>query len=329
MSMIPGTRRSFLAAALASPALVPRGAAAQDRFPSRPVTLVIPWAAGGSTDSLGRVLAQAMGADLGQPVVVENRGGASGTVGHAFVARARPDGYTVLLGTNSTYAIAPHLMRDLPYDNRGAFDGISLVARSAQSLCVHPSVPANSVAEFVAYCRARPGAVNFSSAGIGASSHLATELFVAKTGTQLVHVPYRGGGPSVQGLLAGEVAMSFVDLVTALPFRASRQLKLLGVSTAARSELASDVPTLAEAGVAGFDSSTDVIMLLPVGSPTAIRDRITTSLHRALTDPDTRRRIIEMGIEPVGGSAAELDAYWTREYDKWGEIIRSQNIRLG
>jgi tripartite-type tricarboxylate transporter receptor subunit TctC len=325
------TRRSLLAAGLALPALPSAlcSAGAQEVFPSRPVTLVIPWAAGGSTDTLGRLLAQTMSVDLGQPVVVENRGGASGTVGHGHVARARPDGYTFLLGTNSTYAIAPHLMRNLPYDNRAAFTGLSLVARSAQAMCVHPSVPVNTVAEFVAYAKSKPGEVTFSSAGIGASSHLATELLQAKAGIRLLHVPYRGGGPSAQGLLAGEVAMSFVDLVTALPFRPTGQLKLLGVSTAERSQLASDVPTLAEAGVPGFASSTDVIMLLPAGTPVPIVTRLSSSLQKALEDAETRRKIIGLGIEPVGSTPAELDRYWTEELAKWGEIIRSQNISLG
>jgi tripartite-type tricarboxylate transporter receptor subunit TctC len=325
--MMTTTRRSLLAATLAAPCV--RAASAQEAFPSRPVTMVIPWAAGGSTDTLGRVLAQFMAGDLGQPVVVENRGGASGTVGHAYVARARPDGYTILLATNSTYAIAPHLMRNLPYDNRAAFTGVSLVARSAQALCLHSSVPANSVQEFLAHVRSRPEQVTFSSAGIGASSHLATELFMAKTQTKLLHVPYRGGGPSAQGLLAGEVAMSFVDLVTALPFRRGGQLKILGVSTAQRSELALDVPTLAESGVPGFESSTDCALLLPAGPPAAVLQRISASLGRALKDAETRKKIVEMGIEPIGSSAAEFDAYWTRESDKWGEIVRSQNITIG
>ncbi|WP_439598325.1 Bug family tripartite tricarboxylate transporter substrate binding protein [Falsiroseomonas sp.] len=320
------TRRSLLAAGLALPALRP--ASAQEVFPNRPITLVIPWAAGGSTDVMGRVIAQAMAADLGQPVVVDNRGGASGTLGHSHVARSRPDGYTFLLGTNSTYAIAPHLMRNLPYENRAAFTGVSLVARSAQVLCVHPSVPVNSIAEFVAHARAKPGEVTYSSAGIGASSHLAAELFQAKSGTRLLHVPYRGGGPSVQGLLAGEVAMSFVDMVTCLPFRANGQLKLLGVSTAQRSSFATDIPTLAESGVPGFASSTDVIMLLPAGTPAPIVARLTASLQKALRDPATKERLTTMAVETIGSSAAELDSYWTEELAKWGEIIRGQNITI-
>lgn len=320
------TRRSLLAAGLALPALRP--ALAQEVFPSRPLTLVIPWAAGGSTDVMGRVIAQAMSVDLGQPVVVDNRGGASGTIGHAHLARSRPDGYTFLLGTNSTFAIAPHLLQNIPYDNRAAFTGISLVARSAQGLCVHPSVPVNSVAELIAYAKSKPGEVTFSSAGIGASSHLATELLQARSGMRLLHVPYRGGGPSVQGLLAGQVAMSFVDLVTCLPFRASNQLKVLGVGTAQRSTFAPDLPTLAEAGVSGFASSTDVIMLLPAGAPAPIVARITASLQKALRDPATKEKLNTMAVETIGSSAAELDTYWTAELAKWGEIIRSQNITI-
>ena len=325
--MALATRRHVLAAGIAG--LGPRAAAAQDSFPSRPVTMVIPWAAGGSTDTLGRVLAQVMSSDLGQPIVVENRGGASGTVGHGHVARSRPDGYTFLLATNSTYAIAPHLMHGLPYDNRAAFAGVSLVARSAQALCVHPSVRANTLAEFLTLVRSRPGEVTFSSAGIGASSHLATELLMAKTSTRMLHVPYRGGGPSAQGLLAGEVACSFVDLVTALPFRQTGQLKLLGVSTAERSAIAPDVPTLAENGVPGFESSTDCAMLLPAGTPAPIVERLSASLRRALADAETRQKIIALGIEPIGSTATEFDAYWTREIDKWGEVVRSQNSGLG
>ncbi len=326
--MTIATRRSLLGAGLVL-AAAPRIAAAQETFPSRPVTMVVPWAAGGSTDVLGRILAQTMGSALGQPVVVENRSGAAGTIGHAHVARSRPDGYTILLATNSTYAMAPHLMASLPYDNRAAFMGLSLVARSAQSLSVHPSVPVSTVAEFIAHVRARPGQLSFSSAGMGASSHLAAELLMAKAGIRMVHVPYRGGGPSAQGLLAGEVQMSFVDLVTALPHRQSGGLKVLGVGTASRSQFAPDLPTLAEAGVPGFDSSTDVGLLVPAGTPAPVAARISDALLKALNDADTRRRINSAGIEVIGSSPAEFDAYWTRELAKWGEIIRSQNITTG
>ena len=325
--MAIATRRSLIGTGLALAA--PRILAAQEPYPSRPVTMVVPWAAGGSTDTLGRILAQTMSSDLGQPIVVENRGGASGTVGHAHVARTRPDGHTILLATNSTYAMAPHLMRGLTYDNRTAFAGVSLVARSPQSLSLHPSVPVETVAQFIAYAKARPRQTNYSSAGIGASSHLAAELLMARAGLELTHVPYRGGGPSAQGLLAGEVAMSFVDLVTALPFRANRQLKVLAVSTVARSEFAPDLPTLMESGVPDFDSSTDCALMLPAGAPASVVARLYDSLRRALADAETRRRILAAGIEPIGGSPAEFDAYWGREVEKWGDVIRRQNITAG
>lgn len=325
--MIQPKRRHLFAAGLAG--LGARAARAQERYPTRPVMMVIPWAAGGPTDTFGRVLAQAMSEDLGQPVVVENRGGASGTVGHAYVARSRPDGYTFLLGTNSTYAIAPHLMRELPYDNRAAFVGISLVARSPQTLCVHPSVRANNVAEFVALLRSKPGEVTFSSAGIGASSHLAMAMLMAKTDTRMLHVPYRGGGPSAQALIAGEVACSFVDFATALPFSQNGQLRILGVSTLQRVPQIPDVPTLAESGVPDFESSTDTATFLPAGTPQPVVDRLGASIRKALTDPTTRQKITTLGFEAIGTTPAEFDAYWTHEIAKWGEVIRSQNITLG
>lgn len=325
--MILAKRRHLLAAGAAG--LGARAASAQERYPSRALIMVIPWAAGGPTDTFGRVLAQAMAEDLGQPVVVENRGGASGTVGHGHVARARPDGYTFLLGTNSTYAIAPHLMRGLPYDNRASFVGISLVARSPQTLSVHPSVRANTVAEFLALVRSKPGEVTFSSAGIGASSHLATEMLMAKTQTRMLHVPYRGGGPSAQALIAGEVSCSFVDFATALPLHQAGQLRILGVSTTQRLAQMPDVPTLAESGVPGFESSTDTATFLPAGTPREIVDRLGASVRKALTDPATRQRITTLGFEVVGSTPAEFDVYWTREIEKWGEVIRGQNITLG
>lgn len=323
-------RRSLLAGApmAALPFAAVSSPARAQSFPARPMTLIVPWASGGSTDTLGRVLAQTMAIDLGHPIVVENRGGASGTIGHNHVARAAPDGYTFLLATNSTYAIAPHLIQ-LPYDNRADFTGVSLVARVPQSLCIHPSVPAETFEEFIALVRNSPGRMTFSSAGIGASSHLATELLMSMTNTEMLHVPYRGGGPSVQGLLAGDVNCSFVDVVTALPFARNNQLRMLAVSTAQRAALAPDVRTLQEAGVAGFVSSTDFAFLMPPNVPAERVDRIAGALSRAMNDPATRDRILALGIEPIGSSAAEFQEYWTREIEKWGDLIRRQNITIG
>ena len=318
-------RRALLGAALALPTL--RSAKAQ-AWPTRPVTMVNPWPPGGSSDTMARLFAQRFTEVLGQNVVVENRAGASGTIGHNHVAQQRPDGYTLLFATNSTYAIAPHLLAQLPYNNRAAFTGISLVARTAQSVCVHPSVPVATIGEFLAYVRANPGRVNFSSAGIGATSHLATELLMAAAGLDMVHVPYRGGAPSAQAVLAGETRMSFIDAITALPHRQAGTLKMLAVSTATRSPLAPDVPTLQEAGVAGFESSTDMALMAPAGLPDAITARLSDAVRGAVNDPAFRQRIVAQGADPVGGSPAEFAAYWTRESEKWGNLIRTRNIRM-
>ncbi|WP_137126748.1 tripartite tricarboxylate transporter substrate binding protein [Roseomonas sp. HF4] len=318
------TRRALLAAALALPAL--RAARAQ-AWPTRPVSMVNPWPPGGSSDTMARLFAQRFSDKLGQAVVVENRAGASGTIGHNHVAQQRPDGYTLLFATNSTYAIAPHLITPLPYDNRRAFTGISLVARTAQSLCVHPSLPVANIGEFLAHVRANPGTVNFSSAGIGATSHLAMELLLAAANLDMVHVPYRGGAPSAQAVLAGETKVSFIDAVTALPHRQAGSLKMLAVSTATRSPLAPDVPTLQEAGVAGFESSTDMALMAPAGLPADLANRLAMMVKEAVEDPAFRARIVALGADPVGGTPTEFDAYWTRESEKWGGLIRARNIR--
>ena len=318
-------RRGVLAAStlLAAPAL------AQERYPSRPVTVVNPWPPGGSSDTMARVVMQRMSAILGQNFVVENRPGASGTVGTGTVARARPDGYTLLFGTNSTYAIAPHLMEGLPYDSATAFAGISLVGRMAQSFCVHPSVPANTLAEFLALARGQPGQLTFSSAGNGATSHLATELLMARSGINLLHVPYRGGAPSAQAVVTGEVRCSFIDLITALPFSRGGTVRILAVSTAARSSLAPDVPTIAEAGVPGFESSTDAAFMAPAGTPEPIIRRLNEALREAIAHPETRQALIAQAVEPIGSTPQEFADYLTRENAKWSEIIRSRGIRLG
>jgi len=318
-------RRSLMAGLLAAPAI--GRASAQEVWPARPVQIVNPWVAGGSSDTIARLFAQRFSQVFGQQFVVDNRAGASGTIGHAFVSRARPDGYTLLFATNSTYAIAPHLIDPLPYDNRAGFTGISLVGRTPQALCVHPSLPVNSIADFLAYVRARPDQVSFSSAGIGASSHLASEMLMAIANLKMLHVPYRGGAPSMQAVVAGETQMSFIDAVSSLPHRAAGTLKLLAVGTATRSSLLPDLPTLAEAGVTGFDSSTDMALMGPPGLPAAVIEKLTGAVRAAVADPAFRQQMITQGTEPIGGSPAEFQDYWTREIAKWGAVIKSRGIR--
>jgi len=322
------TRRALLqAAALAA---VPAHAYAADDagdYPNRTVTVVNPWAPGGSSDSITRILMQRISTDLGQAFVVENRPGATGTLGHAAVARARPDGYTLLLGTNSTYAIAPHLVPNLPYDNDHAFTGISLIARSPQLLCIHPSVPAQDFKAFVALAKAQPGQLTFSSAGIGGTSHLATELLMSMAGINMLHVPYRGGGPSAQALLAGEVKATFIDVITALPFIKEGRVRPLGVSTRTRAPLAPDVPTIEEAGLPGFESATDFAFLAPAGTPDAVIGKLHAAAMVALRAPEVKEKLDAAGIIVIGGSPQEWPAYFAQEVAKWGRIIRERDIR--
>jgi tripartite-type tricarboxylate transporter receptor subunit TctC len=326
-------RRRLLLATAALPPAAARRAAAQGAaqpgsdWPNRPVTVVVPWPPGGSTDVMVRILVQRLSADLGQPFVVDNRPGATGTVGHAWVARQRPDGYTLLAGTNSTYAIAPHLYASLPYDNDRAFTPITQLATNPQMLCVHPSLPVNTFAEFLAYARARPGELTFGTSGLGGTSHLATELLMSMAGIEMLHVPYRGGGPAAQAILAGETKVTFVDAITALPFLRAGQLRALGVSTAQRTPLAPEVPTLAEAGLPGYQSSTDFGLFAPAGLPDPLLRRIHAAVVAALRSPEVTEKLLQQGMTPVGSAPEEFAAYLRREGEKWGEIIRARNIR--
>ena len=316
-------RRGLLLGLAAAPAL-----AWAQAYPDRPVTVVNPWPAGGSSDSVARVLMQRMSADLGQPFVVENRPGATGTLGHNYVARSRPDGATLLLGTNSTYAIAPHLTAGLPYDNATAFTGISLIASSPQILCVHPGVPARSLAEFLALAKAQPDVLSFGTSGIGGTSHLATEMLMAMAGISMLHVPYRGGGPAAQALLTGETRVTFIDLITALPFIASGQVRALGTSTLRRAALAPEVPTIAEAGLPGFDSSTDFAFLAPAGTPEAVVRKLAAASAAALQAPEVKARLEAAGITILAEGPEQWPGYFARENAKWGGIIRARNIRV-
>jgi tripartite-type tricarboxylate transporter receptor subunit TctC len=315
------------AAAIAFALLAPIAAHAQG-YPNRPVRLVIPWAAGGSTDSIGRILGQKLAEYTGQQWIIDNRGGATGTIGHAYTAKAAPDGYTLLLGTNSTFAIAPHLYRNLQYDNEKAFAPVSLVAVSPQILSVHPSLPVKSVKELIALARAKPGDIPFSTAGVGATSHMATELFMNMAGVRMTHVPYKGGGPSAQALIAGETALSFVDVITALPQAQGGRLRPIATSTAARTPLMPELPTIAESGLPGFESITSFGMFAPAGTAQEIITRVNREVARALATADVKEKLRAQGIDPAGTPPEELVAHQKRETAKWGKVIREQGIRF-
>ncbi|HUA55033.1 MAG TPA: tripartite tricarboxylate transporter substrate binding protein [Candidatus Sulfotelmatobacter sp.] len=297
-------------------------------YPTRPIRIVNPWPAGGSSDSVTRIVAAALSDGFGQQVVVDNRPGATGTIGSAAVAKGPADGYTLLLTTNSTTTIAPHLYKDLTYDVATAFAPISLIGRNAQILCVNPSLPATDLRGFLAYIKANPDKVAFSSAGYGATSHMATELLMLTAGIRMLHVPYKGGAPSVQALLAGETLVSFVDVITALPFVSQGQLRALGASTQSRASMMPDVPTIDEAGLPGFSSSTDFVLLAPSATPKDVVATLVAAVHRALRAADVRERLRSQGIDVADGGPDALSAYLKSETEKWGNVVRTRGIKI-
>ena len=321
------TRRCLLGAAAGVLAL-PAGGRAQAPYPTRSVEVVLSWAPGGSSDSVARLLSQALTTELGQPFVVNNRPGAGGTIGHAYVARARPDGYTLLVATNSTYAIAPHLYDSIPYDGETAFAPISLLGTNSQVLTVHPSVPASTPTEFIAFVRGRSEPVPYASSGNGATSHLSAELFMSMAGINMLHVPYRGGSEPVQAVVSGQVLVNFMDASTARPLIEAGRIKGLGVTTASRSPVLPAIPPIAEAGLPGFESSTDFALLAPAGTPQPVLDSLLAAVRKVLAAPAVHDRLTSQGITPIGGTPEEFRRYAARESAKWRDVIRSRNIRV-
>jgi tripartite-type tricarboxylate transporter receptor subunit TctC len=321
------SRRTLLLAAAAGPALRPRPALAQDPWPARPVTVVSPFAPGGAADVLTRPFAQYLSAEFGQPFVVESRPGAGGTIAHAHAARSRPDGYTLLFSSNSTYAIARHLYQ-LTYDPDAAFAPIALLARTPQVMCVAGALPATTLAEFMALVRAAPGRYGFGSAGIGFSSHLAAELFLAMAGLSMLHVPYRGGGAASQALLTNEVQLNFADAPSALSVLQGGGARALAVSTRRRAPVLPTVPTLDEAGLPGYESSTDYAFVAPAGVPEPILSRLTECSLAYVRLPERRGAIEAAGFLPDGRPPEEFRRLAAEDSAKWGATIRERGIRV-
>lgn len=319
------TRRGLAALALlAAPGVAAR---AQEAWPSRPVTLVVPWAAGGSTDAVARILAQRLQQDTGVPFVVENRTGANGTIGFNSVARARPDGQTFLVSTVSTYAMAPHLMQ-LPYDNERDFAAVGLMASMPIVMVVNPNFPARTLAEFVAAARAPNHRVTYANSGTGSSTHLATELFLREARVEIPDVGYRGGGPAVQAVIAGEVPMVFQAASGVLPHVRAGTLRALAVASRERSALAPDIPTFAEQGFPGVEVTEHIALQAPAGVPEPVLRRMHALAKAALENGDTRERLAQLAVVPTVGTPEEWPAYFAAENTKWREVIRARNIRL-
>ncbi|KAA2214519.1 Bug family tripartite tricarboxylate transporter substrate binding protein [Teichococcus oryzae] len=317
-----------LIAASGGTLLRPRSAAAQGDYPNHAITMVVSWAPGGSTDFVARVVAQQLTKELGQQVVVENRAGASGTIGHASVARARPDGYTLLFGVNSTYAMARHLFPQRGYDDEKSFVGIGRVATTPIFLCVSPQLGVKDIAGFIELAKKQPGKLSYGSSGAGSSAHLATELFLRQTGLEVQNVSYRGGAPAVQALITNEVQMAFVDAVTALPLIAAKQVVPLGVSSPQRNPLQPEVPTIAESGLPGYECASEFAIMAPAGTPPEIIQKLAAAIAASMRNPDVTERLKQNSMFPALGTPQEFPAYLTAESAKWGELIKARGITL-
>ncbi len=317
--MIP--RRTLLGCAVAVPALAQAPWQA-----TRPIRMICPFAAGGSADASARMAADALTPVLGVPVIVENRPGGGATLGAQLVARATPDGTTLLYGTPGPQIINPHLMRSLPYDPERDFAPISGFKRAPNLLAVHPGVPATSVTELIAHARANPGKLSFASSGIGSSSHLAGEMLKFLAQIDILHVPYRGTGPALTDLLSGTVSMALDTLSILLPPARAGSLRALGVTTPQRSSLAPDLPTLAET-LPGFDAAPFNYIATTAGTPPAVIARLNAAVVGILNDPAFRARMAALGEEPTPSSPGELAATIRTESARWKQVIEAAGIR--
>lgn len=295
-------------------------------YPWKPIRLIVPFAPGGSNDTMSRIVGQKLGENLGQQVVVDNRAGAGGNIGSEIVARSTPDGHTLLMGS-SPLAVNASLFRKLPFDPVKDFAPVELVAGTNYVLVDHPSVPANSVKELIALAKKKPGQLNYSSGGVGSPLHLAAELFKAMTGTQMTHVPYKGGVPAVAAVLGTETQLVFGSLVTVLPHVKAGRLRALGVTSAQRSTLIPELPTIAEAGVPGYELINWYGLLAPAGTPHAAIARLNEHIARILQLPDVRDKLLSQGLEPLGGTPQQFAAYLRADVAKWAKVIKELGLR--
>ena len=312
--------------AFASMAAIAFSAQAAD-YPEKPIRLLVPAAPGGGADFVARILGVKLTEALGQTVVVENRAGASGTIAADNAAKSTADGYTLLMGQSTSVVIAPHLYKKLGYDTLRDLAPVTLVAQVPNILVVHPSVPARTVSEFIALARAQPELLNYGSSGNGAPSHLAGEMFKSATGVKMVHVPYKGAGLAVNGLIAGEIQVMFAPIVAVLPQVKAGRLRALAVTSATRSAAAPELPTLAEAGLPGYEISSWFGLFAPANTTAPVIERLHRETAKALQSPDVRERFAREGAEPVGSSPADFTGYVRAEYAKYTRIVRDSGIK--
>ena len=325
-------RRNFLigsAAVAAMPAVIGRTAEtwAAETWPTRPVTIVVPFGAGGSADLVARIFAQALQAKYGGSFVIENRGGAGGVIGTAAVAKSPNDGYTLLLGTASTLAINPSIYARLPYDPERAFAPISPLVQFANLLLVNPKLPVNSAAEFVAYLKQNNGKLNYGSSGNGTSSHLCAVMLMHAAGVTMTHVPFHGFPEEMTALIGGQLDFMFDNITVEWPFAKSGQARALAVSTAKRASIAPDIPTLGET-IAGFEASGWQAILAPAGTPEAIVSRLAQDVREIFYTPDTVATLHNVGGDPMPMQPDEFGQFIVRERAKWAEVVKASGVRI-
>jgi tripartite-type tricarboxylate transporter receptor subunit TctC len=308
------------------PPLVLAQSQANTEFPQRTVKLVVPFPAGGATDVMARLVAQKLTELWTQPVVIENRAGATGAVGSVFVAKAVPDGYTILMGTGTTHAVSPATNPNIPYSLRD-FAPISLVASFPNLLVVHPSLPAKTVPELISYLKQNPNRVNFSSTGNGGSVHLAAELFKQATKTDMVHIPYKGSAEALNDLMSGQVQLTFDNFSTVWPLVQTGKLRALGVASLERSPSAPDVPAIAET-LPGFEANTWVGLFAPAGTPSAVIQKISNDVQAVLKDAAVSKRFVSMGAIPNGNQPDIFTAFVLKDTQRWKNVVTSAGIKI-
>jgi tripartite-type tricarboxylate transporter receptor subunit TctC len=312
--------------ALAALALGMTGPAWAQGYPDKPIKLIVPYPPGASTDALGRLVAQKVAASIGQPVVVDNRGGASGNIGTEAVAKAAPDGYTFGLGTDATHAANAHLTATPPFQPLRDFTPLALAAFNPVVLVVHPSVPANNLQELIAYVKANPGKAGYGSSGTGSPHHLAGELLRSRTGAPFTHVPYRGGGPALNDLLGGQIPMLFTSAITILPHLQSGKARAIALTGSQRWDRLPNVPIIAET-IEGFDVPSWLAFFGPANLPAPVAKRLSDEIVKALREPDMKAKLSESGLVVVAGGPAELAEVQRKDYDLKGRIIKEANIK--
>ena len=321
------TRRVAMGAIALAAATLSLGAAAQ-AYPTKPITIVVPFSAGGTTDILARLVGQYLTTELGQPVVVDNKAGAGGNIGGALAAKAPADGYTLFMGTVGTHAINAALYKKMPFDHVKDFAPLSRVANVPNLLVAHPSQPFKTVPEMIAYAKANPGKINFGSPGNGASPHLSGELFKSMAKVELTHIPYKGSAPAVSDLLGNQIAIMFDNMPSVIPHVRSGKLRAIAISTAKRSPELPDVPTIAEAGVPGYEAVSWFGLFAPAATPKPVLDKLSTALSKVLANPEVQKKISAQGGETVNETPAQFAAFIRSETTKWGKVVKESGATV-